>query len=116
MMNRLVLRAEGLGVIGLATLLYGRIGGAWLWFGLLFLLPDLSMVGYLAGKRAGAVTYNLFHTYLVPFVLLAVGYGSGETGLIQVGLIWAAHIGMDRLLGYGLKYETGFKDTHLHRV
>ncbi|KKB35215.1 hypothetical protein QY97_01956 [Bacillus thermotolerans] len=36
--------------------------------------------------------------------------------VLAVGLIWSAHIGMDRAIGYGLKYSTHFKDTHLNRV
>jgi hypothetical protein len=34
----------------------------------------------------------------------------------SVALIWLAHIGFDRALGYGLKYKAGFGFTHLGRI
>lgn len=83
---------------------------------LLFLAPDLSLLGYLAGRRAGAATYNAVHTELWPIILAAAGVLADAPVLTQVGLIWLAHIGIDRLLGYGLKYPTAFKDTHLGRA
>ncbi len=74
------------------------------------------MVGFLAGSRIGAVTYDAAHTYSLPIALAAIGtIGDAETA-VQLGLIWLAHIGVDRAIGYGLKYPTGFKDTHLQRV
>ncbi len=107
----LVLRAEGVGVLVAACWAYGAVGESWWLFAVLFLAPDLSMLGYLRGTRAGALGYNLGHSYLGPLLLLAVGQGAGlATGL---GLIWAAHIGFDRMLGYGLKYPWAFKATHL---
>ena len=111
----LILRAEGAGVLVAACWAYGAVGGSWWLFAVLFLTPDLSMLGYLRGARVGALGYNLGHTYLAPLLLLAVGQGTGlATGLATVlGLIWAAHIGFDRMLGYGLKYPWAFKATHL---
>ena len=85
-------------------------------FLLLFLAPDLSMLGYLANPRLGSLVYNLAHTYFVPLVLAGIGLVASSHLCILLALIWAAHIGMDRLLGYGLKYPTAFKDTHLQRV
>jgi len=85
-------------------------------FAALFLAPDLSMLGYLFGIRVGARTYNLVHTYLGPLALGFAGYFSPTPLLFALCLIWTAHIGFDRFLGYGLKYETGFKDTHLGKV
>jgi hypothetical protein len=85
-------------------------------FGILFLAPDVSMVGYMAGPRTGARTYNLMHTYVAPAALAAIGYFGNVPALLPLSVIWSAHIGFDRLLGYGLKYETGFKDTHLGKV
>ena len=84
----------------------------------MFLLaPDVSLAGYLAGPRVGAVTYNLAHTYAFPVALAAGCLLAGEPGLpVQIALIWAAHIGIDRVLGLGLKYPTAFKDTHLGRI
>ncbi|HEY3365736.1 MAG TPA: DUF4260 domain-containing protein [Symbiobacteriaceae bacterium] len=111
-----LLRGEGLAAFILAAVLYRTVGGPWLLFILLLLVPDLSALGYLAGNRVGAVTYNVIHTYVTPLVLAATGFLCRQPVLTQGALIWVAHIGMDRMLGYGLKYETGFKDTHLNRT
>jgi Domain of unknown function (DUF4260) len=85
-------------------------------FALLFLAPDLLIVGYLFGARAGARVYNAGHTYAAPVLLFVVAVCGHQPSLLPLALIWFAHIGFDRLLGYGLKYDTGFKDTHLGRV
>ncbi len=74
------------------------------------------MLGYLAGARIGAAGYNLAHNYVPPLLLAAYGLGAGQPFALQLAAIWLAHIGMDRLLGYGLKYPTVFQDTHLQRV
>lgn len=110
-----LLRAEGVALLVLSVLLYRVNGGGWLMFGVLLLAPDLSMLGYLAGPKVGAAIYNTFHTYAVPAVLGALGM-TFASPLVGVALIWSAHIGMDRTVGYGLKYPTSFKDTHLERV
>ena len=83
---------------------------------LLLLLPDLFMVGYLKDKRIGALIYNLGHTYTVPLVMLIAGYARDHRACLLVGTIWAAHIAMDRALGYGLKKKAGFKHTHLSSI
>ena len=83
---------------------------------MLALAPDLSMLGYVAGPRVGALSYDLVHTYVGPLALGVVGVLVGADLAMQLALIWAAHLGADRLLGYGLKYPSGFKDTHLQRV
>ena len=111
-----LLRIEGLTLLALSVLLYALDGGSWLLFGLLFLAPDLSMLGYLAGSRAGAISYNLFHTYALPGLLATFGLLGGLAFSISVALVWFAHIGFDRMVGYGLKYPTGFFDTHLRRL
>jgi hypothetical protein len=107
------LRVEGLAVLLLSLLLYAQHGLGWFLFALLLLVPDLSMTGYLAGPRWGALSYNLFHTYTAPLLLAAAGLSLQHTALTSVALIWSAHIGLDRMLGYGLKLPSGFKDTHL---
>jgi hypothetical protein len=84
-------------------------------FALFFLVPDLSMLGYLAGRRVGAACYNAGHSYLGPAALCAAGAALNAHGVLLAASIWAAHIGFDRMLGYGLKYGTGFGDTHLGR-
>lgn len=111
-----LLRVEGAVLLAGSVLLYRLNGGNWALFALLLLAPDVSALGYLAGPRVGAVVYNGFHSYPLPAVLAAVGLLSGSPGAVALALVWFAHIGMDRLLGYGLKYPSGFKDTHLGRV
>jgi hypothetical protein len=112
-----VLRLEGLFVFGAAVALYVD-GDYAIWaLPVFFFAPDLSFFAYLAGPRAGAVVYNLVHTYVFPLALAAACLLTGEAGLpVQIALIWGAHIGGDRALGYGLKYPTAFRDTHLGRV
>lgn len=112
----ILLRLEGLAALGLGVWLYARQDASWLLFVLLLLAPDLSMMGYLGGNRTGAIAYNLAHTYAAPAILVAIGMASGNDLLVSLALIWTAHIGMDRAIGYGLKYAEGFKITHLSRV
>jgi hypothetical protein len=111
------LRLESLVVVVAAVALYfDGDYAAWPFF-VFLLAPDLSFAAYLAGPRVGAVVYNLAHTYAWPVAIAAGCVLTGETGLpVQIALIWAAHIGVDRVLGYGLKYPTAFKDTHLGRI
>ena len=111
-----LLRAEGAALLLTSVMLYWVSGGSWLLFALLLLVPDLSMLGYLAGPRVGAPVYNVFHAYPLPAALGAFGLLGGSPLALAVALVWFAHIGMDRLVGYGLKYPTEFKDTHLGRV
>jgi hypothetical protein len=111
-----LLRVEGAVLLVLGVLLYWLNGGSWVLFGLLFLAPDLSMLGYVVGTRVGAGVYNVLHTYALPAALAAYGLVGGSTVAVSVALIWLAHLGMDRMLGYGLKYPSGFKDTHLGRL
>jgi hypothetical protein len=113
---RLLLRLEGLATFAAALALYWHDGLSWPVFALLLLAPDLSMLAYLAGPRAGAIGYNLAHTYMVPLALVLAGLVSGAPVATAVGLIWICHIGFDRALGYGLKYSTGFGNTHLGRL
>lgn len=111
-----MLRAEGAAMLAGSVLLYWANGVSWWLFALLLLAPDVSMVGYLAGPRVGAALYNAFHSYPLPAALGIFGLLAGAPLAVSVALVWFAHIGMDRLVGYGLKYPTGFKDTHLQRV
>ena len=110
---RSFLRIEGLTVLTLA--LYGYFasdGPIWMLV-VLALAPDLSMLGYFAGSRLGSISYNIVHTYTLPLALGAVGLWADIRIALLVALIWTGHIGADRLFGYGLKFESGFKDTHL---
>jgi hypothetical protein len=109
----ILLRAEGVFVFILSILLYAHTGASWWRFAVLLLVPDLSMAGYWLGPRWGAIFYNFAHTYIDPLLLAAFAVVSSHPGLLPYSLIWTAHIAMDRALGYGLKYPTGFKKTHL---
>jgi hypothetical protein len=101
----------------LATLfVYQHLHASWLLFALLFLTPDLFMLGYLVNVRAGAAIYNLVHTLTLPLALLFLSYLQHWRLATSIALIWTAHIAFDRLLGYGLKYPTHFKDTHLQHI
>lgn len=108
-----LLRLEGAAVLVAATFAYAALGGRWAWFAGLFLVPDLSMLGYLGGRRLGAACYNAGHSILGPAALAALGVAASMPLLLAGACIWTAHIGFDRLLGFGLKYATSFGDTHL---
>jgi Domain of unknown function (DUF4260) len=111
-----LLRLEGLALFIGMTLLYGIWDGSWWVYLILFLVPDLSFAGYLAGPRAGAVIYNAAHSYLGPMALMTLGFASAAPLTLSIAMIWLAHIGIDRALGYGLKYASGFGVTHLGRI
>lgn len=113
---RIMLHVEGLVVFITSLAAYGYLGGNWwIFFGLL-LAPDLAFAIYVLNKSAGITAYNLVHTYSVPLVLGMVAVAAGWQFGLLLCIIWATHIGMDRTVGYGLKYQTGFKDTHLKRI
>lgn len=111
-----VLRLEGAAILVASLLAYRTLGGPWLWFAILFLAPDLSMVGYLRSPRLGARFYNLVHNYVAPTFVGVIWFFTGEPWTLRVAAIWTAHIGLDRMLGFGLKDPTAFKDTHLQRI
>lgn len=113
---RVLVRVEGLVALVTALLIYSWLGGNWAIFAVLFLAPDVSMLGYAVGPRAGAATYNLMHTYAAPAVVTGLGLATRHPWVIFAALILFAHIGLDRLLGFGLKYPSAFKDTHLQRL
>lgn len=115
-MNQNLIRLEGLLVLAAATAIYFMNGYSWIAFALLLFAPDLSMIGYASGNKLGAYVYNAAHTYSVPILLLLIGLIFPLPMLTLIGLIWMAHIGFDRMMGYGLKYESGFKDTHVQRL
>ena len=112
----MLLRLEGLAAFAVSVLLYARHDASWLLFGVLALAPDLSTLGFLGGPRAGTIAYNVAHTYALPAIFAAAGLLGDNDLAISLALIWAAHIGLDRAIGYGLKYPGAFKDTHLSRV
>jgi hypothetical protein len=113
---RLILKAEGGALALLAIFLFPRTGSSWWLFAALILAPDLGMLGYLAGPRVGALAYNVLHISALPFALALVGLLAPSATLVAIALIWLTHIGLDRMLGYGLKYDAGFAFTHLGRL
>ncbi|MUK88918.1 DUF4260 family protein [Ornithinibacillus sp. L9] len=115
-MNKLLLHAEGFAVLALSVYAYGLNQFSWLLFFILILAPDISMLGYLVNNKIGALLYNLFHTYTVAIIVIFFGLLLSNPSTIAVGIIWTAHIGMDRMFGFGLKYQSEFKETHLNRV
>ena len=113
---RTLFRLEGLALFLGMTLLYGLWDGSWWVYAGLFLAPDLSFAGYLWGPRTGAAVYNAAHSYMGPMALMTTGFTTGSPIVLSIAIIWLAHIGFDRALGYGLKYATGFGFTHLGRI
>jgi Domain of unknown function (DUF4260) len=113
---RALLHVEGVAAAGAAIALYFHADYPWWLLVVVVLAPDLSMLGYLAGPIVGATVYDLAHTYSLAIVLAAIGVIANAEIAAQLGLIWITHIGVDRAIGYGMKYPSGFKDTHLQRV
>lgn len=111
---RNLLRLEGLAVLLATVAAYGQWANrGWLFFAALLLCPDLSTLGYLRNPRVGAAAYNLVHNYVGPVVLGAMSLLWLGQLWLGIALIWGAHIGMDRTLGYGLKLPSSFHSTHL---
>ena len=110
------LRSESLAIVAVTLAAYAWYDFSWLLLVLLFLVPDLAARGYLVNNRFGAATYNIVHTYTMPLVFGALALFLGWPFGLQLALIWVLHIAVDRLVGYGLKYSSGFKDTHLSRI
>ncbi|WP_213741971.1 DUF4260 domain-containing protein [Bradyrhizobium sp. dw_411] len=113
---RTLLRLEGLTLFAGMTLLYAVWGGSWWVYALVFFVPDVSFAAYLAGPRFGAIVYNAAHSYMAPMALMTTGFATNSPLTLSIAMIWLAHIGFDRALGYGLKYSAGFGFTHLGRI
>jgi hypothetical protein len=116
MSTAMIVRLEYAALAIFSLLAYISLQGPWWLFAVLFLVPDLSMLGYLAGPRVGANTYNFVHTSVLPLALIVIGIASSTPMASLIGLIWFFHITWDRTLGYGLKLPTGFNDTHLGKI
>lgn len=115
-LNKILLHIEGLAVLFISVYFYAQSEFSWLLFIILLFTPDFAMLGYVFDKQVGAIVYNIFHSYTLPIGVVFLGVLLSNQTMLAVGLIWGAHIGMDRMVGYGLKYPTNFKDTHFQRV
>ncbi|MFT4190588.1 MAG: DUF4260 domain-containing protein [Comamonas sp.] len=113
---RVLLRVEGLCVLAVSLLAYAKLGSGWGTFALFFFAPDLSFLSYLAGPKVGALLYNVTHSFVGALAVLVIGFLLPSPMATTAGIIWVAHIGFDRALGYGLKYSAGFCFTHLGLV
>ena len=113
---RVLLQLEAAAICVAAVIAYRHLGASGRLFAALILIPDLSMLGYLVSTRVGAITYNAVHNYLAPAVLAGFGLLLGSHLALVLATIWLAHVGADRAMGYGLKYATAFRATHLGRV
>ena len=111
--SRILLRLEGAALFALSLVMYARSGSGWGTFAAWFLVPDISLAGYLLGPRVGAVTYNTLHSEIGPVLLGMIALSGALPSLLPIALIWASHVGFDRALGYGLKSMHSFSDTHL---
>jgi hypothetical protein len=114
----IILRLEGLALAIACLWLFALFHQSWWLFAALILVPDLSMLAYLAGPRVGAALYNAVHSWVLVVALFFLAFypGSGSPFLLSLPFILGAHIGIDRALGFGLKHRTGFHDTHLGRL
>jgi len=113
---RLLVGIEGGFILALSLISYRELHSSWVLFGLLLLVPDLSIAGYLASVRIGAIVYNLAHTLTGPLILIGYAMLTMRFQLLPYGIVWTAHIGMDRMFSFGLKYPTRFNDTHLQHI
>jgi hypothetical protein len=113
---RIWLRLEGFAGIGVGWWVWQANGGELAWFIPLLLVPDVAMLGYVAGNHVGAITYNVAHNWFIGGLVLGLGLWLAAPALVMAGAVLVAHTGIDRVFGYGLKYPTSFKDTHLGRL
>ena len=110
------LKLEELAMLLLGIVLFSTLEYNWWLFAALFFVPDFGTLGYLFGNKAGAIGYNLFHHKGIAILLYLAGLYFNSEGLQLVGLVLFSHASFDRLLGYGLKYEKGFRFTHLGEI
>jgi hypothetical protein len=111
-----LLKLEEVGQFLFSIALFSQLDYSWWYFPACLLLPDFSMIGYFFGSRTGALIYNFFHHKLIAIVVMVIGYWYHNSVLVLIGIILLAHSSMDRILGYGLKYNDSFKNTHLGQI
>jgi hypothetical protein len=116
-MVKKILHLEGFVFFLTALFFYHQLHGNWFIFILLLFTPDISMIGYLKDKKFGAILYNLMHNYITALIIIVTGAAIFTNTFVELlGIILFAHIGLDRFLGYGLKYPNEFKLTHLQKI
>ena len=108
-----IIKLEELGLLLFGIYFFGLLNYQWWWFLVLILMPDFSMIGYVFGNKAGVFSYNLFHHRGIAVLVYFVGIYFHQNEIQLAGVILFSHSSFDRMLGYGLKYEAGFKYTHL---
>lgn len=108
-----LLRLEGAVLFAASIAFFAMQGQAWWLYPALLLVPDIFMLGYLKNTKVGSFVYNLGHSYPAAALVTALGFIFGSAFTIAIGAIWFGHIGWDRMFGYGLKYRTSFKHTHM---
>jgi Domain of unknown function (DUF4260) len=109
-------RAESLVIFASSTYLYFSLDFSLVGYILLLFVFDISMLGYIKNPAFGAYTYNAVHSLAAPLILITISYALDVRVLLGASLLWLAHIGLDRTLGYGLKLSSGFTDTHLGKI
>ncbi|MBF0706791.1 DUF4260 domain-containing protein (plasmid) [Alkalihalobacillus hwajinpoensis] len=115
-MSKSLLHIEVLIVLLVSVYFYASIDASWWLVFLCLLVPDLSMLGYVINNSIGSTIYNFGHKYVIPLILIILSVILHQDLMLALCIIWVAHIGMDRTIGYGLKYPSNFKDTHLQKV
>lgn len=110
---KLILRLEGVVLFAASIAIFATTGMTWWWYPVLLLVPDVFMLGYLVNTTLGAWAYNVGHSTVVPILLIGLGWLISAPILLGLAAIWVGHVGWDRALGYGLKYNDRFKHTHL---
>ncbi|APS38773.1 MULTISPECIES: DUF4260 domain-containing protein [Salegentibacter] len=113
---KITLALEELGMLILGIFAFSRLDFAWWWFLVLFFTPDFGMLGYLFNNKIGALIYNLFHHKGFAISIWFLGFYLQNEVFQLIGVILFSHAAFDRILGYGLKYEKGFKFTHLGEI
>lgn len=111
-----LIKIEEASLLVLGVYLFSLLPYSWWWFPVLILVPDLSMIGYAFGTHIGAATYNFFHHRGLGILLYLIGSYLGQPLLQLIGIVLFSHSAMDRIFGYGLKYDKGFKYTHLGEI
>lgn len=108
-----LIKMEEVLMLGLAVYLFTGLRFVWWWYPVLFLAPDLGMVGYISGTRLGALTYNFVHHKGLAIMLYVLGAVLSRQGMQLAGVVILGHSSFDRVMDYGLKYVDDFKHTHL---